>query len=146
MFSEFKKFINRGNVIELAVAFVIATAFGAVVKSLVDNIIMPPIGALLGGFDFTNLYINLSKTTYPSYAEATAAGAPVIGYGIFINTVITFLIVTFVVFLLVRAYNKGVKQPAPEVDTKDCPYCMTSIALKATRCPACTSELAVATG
>ncbi|HEX8218961.1 MAG TPA: large conductance mechanosensitive channel protein MscL [Chloroflexia bacterium] len=144
MFNEFKKFINRGNVIELAVAFVIGTAFAAVVKSLVDNIIMPPIGALLGGLDFTSLYINLSSTTYPTYAAAREAGAPVIGYGTFINAVITFLIVSFVVFLLVRAYNKGVKQPAPEVDTKDCPYCMTAIAIKATRCPACTSELAAA--
>jgi large conductance mechanosensitive channel len=144
MFSEFKKFINQGNVIELAVAFIIATAFAAVVRSFVDNLIMPPIGALLGGLDFSSLYINLSNVTYPSYAAATAAGAPVIGYGIFINTIITFLIVMFVVFLLVRAYNKGVKKPAPGVDTKQCPYCITSVPLKATRCPACTSDLAVA--
>lgn len=141
MFSEFKKFINQGNVMELAVAFILATAFAAVIKSLVDNVIMPPIGALFGGVDFASLYINLSDTTYPSYAAALAAGAPVIGYGVFINNVITFIIVALVIFFIVRAYNASRLKPVPEVSTKDCPFCLTAIPLAATRCPACTSEL-----
>jgi large conductance mechanosensitive channel len=145
MFNDFKKFINQGNVIELAVGFIIATAFAAVVKSLVDNVIMPPIGALLGGIDFSSLYINLSGTSYKSFADALAAGAPVIGYGVFINAVITFIIVAFIVFLVVRAYNRAAPQPTPDVTTKDCPYCYTAIPVKATRCPACTSQLTQAT-
>jgi large conductance mechanosensitive channel len=143
VFNDFKKFINQGNVLELAVGFIIATAFAAVIKSLVDNVIMPPIGALLGGIDFSSLYINLSGTSYKSYADALAAGAPVIGYGVFINTIITFIIVAFIVFLIVRAYNRS--RPAAEVAVKDCPYCYGSIPIKATRCPACTSQLTQAT-
>ncbi|MDQ3705856.1 MAG: large conductance mechanosensitive channel protein MscL [Chloroflexota bacterium] len=141
MFNEFKAFINRGNILELAVAVILATAFGAVIKSLVDNVIMPPIGALLGGVDFTNLYINLSNQAYASFDEALKAGAPVIGYGVFLNNVMTFLIVAFVVFLIVRSYNKTKPAPVAEVETKDCLFCFSTIPLQATRCPNCTSQL-----
>ncbi len=144
MFNDFKKFINQGKVIELAVGFIIATAFAAVVKSLVDNVIMPPLGLLIGGIDFSSLYINLSNTNYPSFNDALAAGAPVIGYGIFLNTVITFLIIALVMYFIVRAYNRGRPTATPEANTKECPYCLSAIPLKATRCPACTSELTVA--
>ena len=114
-------------------------AFAAVITSLVDNIIMPPIGMLLGGVDFASLYINLSSTSYPSLAAAKEAGAPTINYGLFINALITFLIVAFVLFLIVRAYNRI--RPAVVVATRDCPYCASSIPLAATRCPNCTSQL-----
>jgi large conductance mechanosensitive channel len=139
MWKEFKTFISQGNVIELAVAFIIATAFGVVVKGLVDWIVMPPIGKLLGGADFTSLYINLSDTSYPSAAVAQAAGAPGIYYGQFINALITFLVVAFVVFLIVKAYNAS--KPAKAVTTKECLHCLSTIPLGATRCPACTSDL-----
>jgi large conductance mechanosensitive channel len=142
MWNEFRTFISKGNVIELAVAVIIATAFGAVVKGLVDWIIMPPIGKVLGGVDFSNLYINLSGTAYPSAVEAQAAGASGIYYGLFLNTVITFLIVAFVMFLIVKAYNAS--KPEKATTTKECPYCLSTIQLGATRCPACTSELNVA--
>jgi large conductance mechanosensitive channel len=141
MFSEFKKFINQANVLELAVAFIMATAFAAVIKSLVDNIIMPPIGLLFGGTNVTNLYINLSNKSYASFDDALKAGAPVIGYGIFINTIITFLIVALVMFFIIRAYNAA--RPKP-VDTKECPYCLSTIPENATRCPNCTSQLGAA--
>jgi large conductance mechanosensitive channel len=142
MWGEFKKFINEGNVIELAVAFILATAFAAVVKGLVDWIIMPPIGLLLGGTDFSGLYINLSSTSYPNATEAMNAKAPGIYYGAWLNTLITFLIVALVMFFIVRAYNRT--KPAAAVTTKDCPYCLSSVPLGATRCPACTSELKAA--
>lgn len=145
MWNDFRKFINEGNVIELAVGFILATTFAALVKSLVDNVIMPPIGALIGGIDFSSLYINLSSTSYASFADALKAGAPVIGYGVFINSVITFLIVALIMFLIVRAYNKARPTAAPAINTKECPYCLSSIPLKATRCPACTSELKTTT-
>jgi large conductance mechanosensitive channel len=141
MFDEFKKFINQGNVIELAVGFILATAFAAVIKTLVDNVIMPPIGAALGGTDFASLYINLSSKSYASFADALKAGAPVIGYGLFLNAVISFLIVALVMFLIVQAYNRAKAAPVPAVDTKECPYCLTTIPAKATRCGACTSQL-----
>lgn len=139
MWNEFKAFISKGNVIDLAVAFIMATAFAAVIKGLVDWIIMPPIGLLLGGVDFNGLYINLSSTSYPSAAAAMAANAPGIYYGMWINTIITFLIVAFVMFLVVRAYNAT--QPKAAVETKKCPYCVSEIPLGATRCPNCTSQL-----
>jgi large conductance mechanosensitive channel len=139
MWNEFKTFINKGNVIELAVAFILAAAFGAVIKGFVDWIIMPPIGKLLGGADFSSLYINMSDTTYPSAAAAQAAGAPGIYYGQFLNAVITFLIIAFVMFLVVKAYNASRSDKA--VATKDCPHCLSTIPLGAVRCPACTSEL-----
>jgi len=139
MWGEFKEFISKGNVIELAVAFILAAAFAAVVKGLVDWIVMPPIGLLLGGVDFAGLYVNLSNATYPSAADAMKANAPGIYYGAWINTIITFVIIALVMFFIVRAYNKS--KPAAAVTTKDCPYCLSSIPLGATRCPACTSEL-----
>ncbi len=141
MFKEFKTFISHGNVLELAIAFIMATAFAAVVSSLVEDIIMPPIGLVLGGLDFSNLYINLSGKSYPSLAAAQAEGAPTINYGVFLNTVINFLIVAFVMFLVIRSYNKA--RPKP-VNTRECPYCLSTIPLQASRCPSCTSDLKTA--
>lgn len=142
MLKEFKKFISRGNVIDLAVGIVIGAAFTSVVKSLVDDIIMPPIGLLTGGVDFSELYINLSGEHYPSLTAASAAGAPLIRYGVFLNNVISFLIVAFAVFLLVRAYNRILPPPPPPPpSTKPCPFCCEPVALNATRCGHCTSEL-----
>lgn len=141
MLREFKEFVMRGNLLELAVAFILGVAFGRVVTSLVNDVIMPPIGLVLGGVDFSNLFINLSKTPYATLAEAQASGAPTLNYGIFVLTVIDFLIVAFVVFMLVRAVNR-MQRPKPAAPTtKDCPFCLSVIPLKATRCPHCTSEL-----
>ena len=142
MWKEFKKFIARGNVVDLAVAVIIGAAFGAIVNSFVNDILMPPIGLLLGRVDFTNLFITLSGGTYATLQEAQAAGAATINYGVFINTVIDFLIIAFVVFLLVRQINRLKKpEPAAALTTKDCPYCLSVIPAKAPRCPHCTSEL-----
>ncbi|HET6646598.1 MAG TPA: large conductance mechanosensitive channel protein MscL [Pyrinomonadaceae bacterium] len=140
MIKEFRDFIARGNVIDLAVAVIIGAAFGRIVVSLVDGIIMPPIGMLLGGVDFTNLFLDLSGQRPASLADAQAKGLPVIAYGVFINDVISFLIIAFVVFLIVRKVNKLKNDAAPAV--KDCPYCLSSIPLGATRCSGCCSELA----
>jgi len=140
MWQEFKKFLAQGNVIDLAVAVIMGTAFGAVVTSLVEDVIMPPIGLLLGGVDFSNLFINLSGTPYASLAEAQAAGAPTINYGMFLNTVINFLIVAAAVFLMIRGLKAT--QRGKEAVTKDCPYCYSTIPIQATRCPECTSQLA----
>lgn len=137
MWTEFRAFLIKTNVLALALAFIIGVAFAAVVASLVKDIIMPPIGMLLGKVDFSNLYINLSGGSYASLAEAQKAGAATINYGIFITTVIGFIIVAFVVFLIAKALIK----PVP---AKDCPYCATTIAVAATRCPNCTSQLAAA--
>ncbi|HEY8830789.1 MAG TPA: large conductance mechanosensitive channel protein MscL [Candidatus Limnocylindria bacterium] len=134
MWTEFKAFLIKTNVLALALAFIIGVAFAAVVASLVKDIIMPPIGMLLGKVDFANLYINLTGGTYASLADAQKAGAATINYGIFITTVIGFIIVAFVVFLIAKAMIK----PVPE---KDCPYCGMTIAKSATRCPHCTSQL-----
>jgi len=142
MLKEFKEFIARGNVIDLAVAVVMGAAFGPIVTSLVNDVIMPPIGLVLGKVDFKDLFIGLSGQSYPSLAAAKAAAAPVIGYGSFLNTVINFLIVSFAVFLLLKQVNRF-KPPAPVAApaTKDCPYCLSAVPLKATRCAHCTSEL-----
>ena len=143
MLKEFKDFAMRGNVLELAVGFILATAFGKIVTSLVNDIIMPPIGLLFGEVDFTNLYINLSGKQYTSLQDAQAAGAATINYGLFINTIVDFIIVAFVLFLVVRQYNRTKKKeekPA-EPTTKDWPYCYTSIPIKAIRCPNCTTQL-----
>lgn len=141
-FGEFREFIARGNVIDLAVGIIIGAAFGDIVKSLVNDIIMPPIGMLLGSVDFTDLYINLTNTDYDSLAAAKEAGAATINYGAFINTVINFLIVAFVIFLLIKQINRLKRKPAPaDPTTKDCPFCLTAIPIKATRCPNCTSHL-----
>jgi large conductance mechanosensitive channel len=144
MLREFKAFVMRGNLLELAVAFILGVAFGRVVTSLVNDVIMPPIGLLLGGVDFGNLFINLSTTSYPTLAEAQAAGAATLNYGVFILAVLDFVVVALVVFLLVRAVSR-MQRPKPAAPTsKDCPYCLSVIPLKATRCPHCTSELGAA--
>ena len=140
MWTEFKAFLIKTNVLALAIAFILGVAFAAVVASLVKDIIMPPIGLLLGRVDFANLYVNLSGGTYPTLADAQKAGAVTINYGVFLNTVIAFVIVAFVVFLIARALVK----PAPE--EKPCPYCAMSIPLAATRCAHCTSQLVPASG
>jgi large conductance mechanosensitive channel len=139
MLKEFREFIARGNVIDLAVAVVIGAAFGKIITSLVEGVIMPPIGLALGKVDFANLFIDLSGQNPASVADAKAKGLPVIAYGAFINEIISFLIIAFVVFLIVKAVNRYRK--AAEATTKDCPFCVTAIPLSATRCAACCSEL-----
>jgi large conductance mechanosensitive channel len=148
MLKEFKEFVMRGNVVDMAVGIIIGAAFGTIVKSLVADVIMPPIGLLLGNVDFANLFVVLKQGSsvgpYLSLAEAQAAGAVTINYGFFINTVISFLIVAFAVFLLIKGVNRLKRKeeaPAPEPTTKDCPFCFTAIPIKATRCPNCTSAL-----
>lgn len=149
MFDEFKKFAMRGNVVDMAVGIIIGGAFGTIVKSLVSDVIMPPIGLLLGGVDFSDLFITLKEGAtagpYSTLALAQEAGAVTISYGLFFNAVISFLIVAFAVFLLIRGINKmqvEEEKPPAEPTDKECPYCLTNIAIKATRCPNCTSELA----
>ena len=139
MFKEFKEFVMKGNVLDLAIAVIIGVAFGAIVKSLVDDIIMPPIGLLLGNINFADLFINLSGTAYPSLKAAKDAGAATINYGLFLNTVINFIIVAFVIFLLIRQVNRMKQAPAAPT-TKECKYCLSAIPIKATRCPNCTSQ------
>jgi len=142
MLKEFKEFIMRGNVLELAVGVIIGAAFGKIVTSFVTDIIMPPIGLLLGKVDFSNLFINLSANHYVTLAEAKAAGAATINYGLFINTVLDFLIVALAVFLVIQQANRFKrKEEAPAPTIKECPYCFMSIPLKATRCPHCTAEM-----
>jgi large conductance mechanosensitive channel len=144
MLKDFKAFIARGNVVDLAVGVIIGGAFGKITTSLVGDVIMPPIGLILGKVDFTNLFIDLSGKGYPTLAAAKAAGAPTINYGVFVNTVIDFLIVAFVVFLIVRWVQKLLPKAAEAVVTKECPRCFETIPIKATRCPRCTSELSTA--
>jgi large conductance mechanosensitive channel len=144
MFKDFKNFIMRGNVLDLAVAVIIGAAFGKIVTSFVTDIIMPPLGLILGKVDFTNMFITLSGPQAATLADAQKAGAVTWNYGLFITNVINFLIVAFVIFLVIRAANSMVKKPAPAPaapTTKDCPHCFTAIPIKATRCPNCTSEL-----
>ncbi|HET6860367.1 MAG TPA: large-conductance mechanosensitive channel protein MscL [Streptomyces sp.] len=146
MLKEFKEFAMRGNVLDLAVGIIIGGAFGTIVKSLVDDVIMPPIGLALGNVDFADLFLMLKAgakaAPYATLAEAKAAGAVTINYGVFFNSVITFLIIAFAVFLLVRAANRLRPLETPAVPTtKDCPYCRMAIPVGATRCPECTSEL-----
>lgn len=142
MLKEFKEFAMRGNVLDMAIGFIIGAAFGKIITSLVTDVIMPPFGLLLGKVDFSNLFVNISGKSFATLAEAKAAGAATINYGIFINTVIDFLIVAFVIFLLVRQVNKWTKPaPAAAPATKECAYCVSTIPVKATRCPNCTSEL-----
>lgn len=143
MLKEFREFIMRGNVLDLAVAVIIGAAFGAIVTSLVNDIIMPPIGLIAGHMDFKDLFFPLDGKTYATLADAKKASAPVLAYGQFLNTVINFLIVAFCIFLLLKQVNrfkKKVDTPAAP-STKECPFCATSIAAKASRCPACTSQL-----
>jgi len=147
MLKEFKEFAMRGNVLDMAIGIVIGVAFGKIITSFVNDIVMPPIGLLLGKVDFSNLFIDLSGKSYATLAEAKAAGAATIKYGLFLNTVVDFIIVAFVIFLLVRQINRMERQEeaAPAAPTtKECAYCLSSIAIKATRCPHCTSELRAA--
>ena len=147
MFKEFREFAMRGNVVDIAVGIIIGAAFGTIVKSLVDDVLMPPIGLLLGGVDFTNIFFVLRSGAVPgpyeTLADAKAAGVVTINAGIFVNTIISFLIIAFAVFLLIRAINSmRRREEIPAVPTtKDCPYCYTHIPIPATRCPNCTSEL-----
>jgi large conductance mechanosensitive channel len=142
MIKEFKEFVMKGNVLDMAVGIIIGAAFGKVVTSFVSDVLMPPIGLLLGKVDFSNLFINMSGKTFESLAEAKKAGAATLNYGLFLNTTIDFLIVGFAVFLMVKQVNRLQRQaPPPAPNTRECPFCLTTIALKATRCPHCTSEL-----
>ena len=148
MLKEFKEFVLRGNVLDMAVGIIIGAAFGTIVASLVNDVIMPPIGLLLGGVDFSNLFILLKAGSpaapYASLADAQAAGAVTINYGVFINAVVSFLIVAFVIFLLIRTINQMRRKeeaPPAEPTTTECPYCLSTIPIKATRCAHCTSEL-----
>jgi len=148
MLKEFKEFAMRGNVVDMAVGIIIGAAFGTIVKSLVADVIMPPIGLLLGNVDFTNLFIVIKEGSaagpYATLADAQAVSAVTVNYGLFFNTVVSFLIVAFCVFMLVRGINKLKRKeeaPAPEPTTKECPHCYSTISIKATRCPNCTSNL-----
>ena len=143
MLKDFKEFAMRGNVIDLAVGVIIGVTFGKIVTSLVNDILMPLIGMLLGKMDLSNLFITLSGEKYTTLAQAQEAGSVTLNVGLFFNTIIDFLIVAFVIFLLIRQLNKLVKkdEKLAEVTTKTCPYCLTEIPIKATRCPACTSDL-----
>lgn len=149
MLKEFKEFAMRGNVVDMAVGIIIGGAFGTIVKSLVNDVLMPPIGLLLGGVDFSNLFVILKQGTppgpYAALADSQAAGAVSVNYGVFLNALISFLIVAFAVFLLIRSINAMRRQEQlapPPATTKECQYCGSSIAIKATRCPHCTSQLA----
>jgi large conductance mechanosensitive channel len=142
MFKEFKEFAMKGNLVDMAVAFVLGGAFGKIVTSFVNDIVMPPLGMLLGHVDFSKLFINLSGQAYPTLDAARAAGAATLNYGMFINAVIDFLIVALVMFVIIKQMNKMRKPaPAPAPATKECPYCLSAVPLKAVRCPNCTSEI-----
>ncbi len=148
MIKEFKEFAMKGSVLDMAVGIIIGAAFGAVVASFVSDVLMPPLGLLLGGVDFSSLYVLLSSGTpagpYASLAQAQAAGAVTLNYGLFVNRIVGFLIVAFALFLVIRSINKMKKQPAPvpaAPSTKECPFCFTAIPVKAVRCPNCTSNL-----
>lgn len=150
MLKEFKTFAMRGNVVDMAVGIIVGAAFGTIVKSLVNDVIMPPIGLLFGNVDFSNLFWVLKEGTapgpYPTLADAQAVSAVTLNYGIFINTIVSFLIVAFSVFLLVRSINQlKCKEEVlpPEPTTRECPFCFSTIAIKATRCPHCISEIGV---
>ena len=143
MLKDFKAFVMKGNVLDLAVAVIIGAAFGAIITSLVNDIVMPPIGLLLGHVDFKDLFVSLNGQSYPTLVAAKAAAAPVMAYGQFLNTVVNFLIVAFAIFLVIRTASKFQKPaPAEAPTTKDCVYCATAIPIPAKRCPHCTSQLA----
>ncbi len=142
MFKEFKEFAMKGNVLDMAIGIIVGAAFGKIITSFVTDILMPPLGLLLGRMDFSSLFVNLSGQEFPTIAAAKEAGAATLNYGIFINTVIDFLIVAFAVFLLVKQVNRLKRQPPAAAPTsKDCPYCASAIPIKASRCPQCTSQL-----
>lgn len=147
MWNDFKAFVLRGNVVDLAVAVVLGAAFGKIVSSLVDDLLMPPLGMILGGVDFKDLFVDLSGRGFHSLAEATAAGAPVLRYGLFLSALVNFLIVAFAIFLLIRALERAGILPRKAADapvTRECPFCLSAIPLKATRCAHCTSAIAAA--
>lgn len=143
--SEFKEFAMKGNVVDLAVGVIIGGAFGKIVDSLVKDVVMPMVGRLLGGVDFRHLYINLGDKTFETLEAAEKAGAPIVKYGAFINTVVDFLIIAFAIFMAIKVMNRlkraEAAAPAPEPTTRECPFCLSAIPLKATRCPHCTSQL-----
>lgn len=145
MFKEFKEFAMRGNVVDMAVGIVIGTAFGLIVKSLVDDVIMPPVGLLLGNLDFSNLFLVLREGAkagpYPSVAAAKQVGAVTLNYGLFINTIINFIIISAAIFLVVKGMNRLQREKPVDPTTKDCPFCLSPIPIKASRCPFCTSDL-----
>jgi len=146
LLAEFRDFAMRGNVVDMAIGIIIGIAFGKIITSFVNDVLMPPLGLLLGKVDFGNLFVNLSGRPYASLADAQAAGAPTINYGLFLNTVIDFVIVAFVIFLVVRLINQAKRRaeaPPPPATTRDCPFCFSKIPLKAVRCPQCTSQLSV---
>ncbi|MGE5392232.1 MAG: large conductance mechanosensitive channel protein MscL [Candidatus Saccharibacteria bacterium] len=142
MFKEFREFAVKGNAIDLAVGVIIGAAFGKIVDSLVNDIIMPPLGLLVGKVDFANLFINLSGRHYPTLAAAKAAGAPVLAYGNFLNVILNFLIIAFVIFLMVKQMNRFRRKTESQPTERLCPYCATAIPIVAKRCPHCTSDLA----
>ena len=146
MLKEFKEFAMRGNVLDMAVGIIVGAAFGTIVTSFVNDVLMPPIGLLLGRVDFSNLFITLKGEHLATLAQAKAAGATTLNYGVFLNTVVNFLIVAFAVFLLIRQVNRLRREPEPAAvpTTKECPFCCSAIPLKATRCPQCTSEIRTA--
>jgi large conductance mechanosensitive channel len=141
MLADFKAFVMRGNVLDLAVAVIIGGAFGKIVTSFVNDVIMPPVGLLLGNVDFSNLFLSLSGVDYPSLAEAQKLGAPTLNYGLFINSVVNFLIVAFAIFLVVRAASRVQAKPEAAPTTRECPQCLSTIPLRAARCAHCTSTL-----
>lgn len=143
MLKEFKEFAMRGNVLDMAIGIILGAAFGRIVSSFVGDVIMPPIGVLLGHVDFSSLFLNISGKSYATLAEAKAAGAATINYGLFLNTVIDFLIVAFVIFLFVRQINNWTRKPEAQAapTTKDCPFCLSTIPLRAMRCAHCTADL-----
>lgn len=143
MLKEFKEFALRGQVIDMAVGIIVGVAFGKIITSLVNNVIMPPIGLILGRVDFNDLFISLNRKPYTSLAAAKIAGAPTLNYGAFLNTVLDFLIVAFIIFLLVRQMNRF-RSPAPAATTRECPFCRSVIAINASRCPNCTSNVPAA--
>jgi large conductance mechanosensitive channel len=146
MLKEFKEFALRGNVLDMAVGIIIGAAFGKIISSFVKDVLMPPLGLMLGKADFTNLFINLSDQPYATLAEAQEAGAATINYGLFTNTIVDFLLVALAIFLLIRQVNRMMRKdtPPPPPNTKDCPHCLSKVAIKATRCAFCTSELQAA--
>ncbi len=142
MLKEFKEFAMKGNVLDMAVGIIIGAAFGKIITSLVSDILMPPLGLLLGKVDFSSLFINISGQSFATLAEAQKANAATINYGVFINSIINFLIVAFAIFLLIKQVNRFKKEPAPAAPTtKDCPFCASAIPIPAKRCPHCTSQL-----
>ena len=144
MFKEFKEFALRGNVLDMAVGIIIGAAFGKIITSAVNDVIMPPIGLILGNVNFNDLFVSLNGTHYGTLAAAKAASAPTINYGMFLNNVLDFTIVAFVMFITIRWFNRLMPPPTAEKTTRECPFCASEIALKASRCPHCTSEVAAA--